>query len=193
MAIIFEDSAKVTKKQIPIPKNTKKIFKAMEKVYEPYLDMNVSGSKVLKSLASDKKYNKKGSDSKNNGDKIKQDTVSVEDAKVRLHRMSKLPKNSVEYQLNGGESGETLYRKGIEQARGVKEVDSVKPPKPTANTNLKPSNVETKKTETPNGTITYSVTNENTIKKKVYITEKQIKVLKNGKLRKNSRQNRQWD
>ena len=60
MAIIFEDSAKVTKKQIPIPQNAKNVFKAMKKIYEPYLDKNIPGSKILKSLGSDKKYNKKG-------------------------------------------------------------------------------------------------------------------------------------
>ena len=34
MAIIFEDSAKVTKKQIPIPQNAKNVFKAMKKIYD---------------------------------------------------------------------------------------------------------------------------------------------------------------
>ena len=56
MALIFEDSEKVTKKQIPIPQNAKKVFKAMKKVYEPYIDKNINGSKILKSLGSDKKY-----------------------------------------------------------------------------------------------------------------------------------------
>lgn len=163
MAIIFEDSAKVTKKQIPIPQNAKKVFKAMKTIYEPYLDKNVPGSKILKSLGSDKKYNKKGTNSKQNGENVKQDSVNVNDAKVRLHRMNKLNKNSIEYQLNGGELAANIYRKGIEQARGVKEVDIVKPPKPTTNADLKPSSIETKEINTPNGSIKYTVTTESKI------------------------------
>lgn len=179
MALIFEDSAKVTKKQIPIPQNAKKVFKAMKNIYEPYLDMNVRGSKIMKSLGSDKKYNKKGVNSKANGDEIKQDSVNVNDAKVRLHRMNKLSKNSLEYQLNGGDLAANIYRKGIERSRGVGEVDSVKPPKPTTDAEVKPSGVETKEIDTPNGSIKYTVTTES--KKKVYITEKQIKLLNNEK------------
>ena len=144
MALIFEDSAKVTKKQIPIPQNTKKVFKAMKKIYEPFLDKNIPGSKILKSLGSDKKYNKKGTNSKFNGDEIKQDTVNVNDAKVRLHRMNKLPKNSIEYQLNGGELAANLYKKGIERARGVQSVDAVKPPKPTANVSITAPKMDSK-------------------------------------------------
>jgi hypothetical protein len=161
MAIIFEDSAKVTKKQIPIPQNAKNVFKAMKKIYEPYLDKNIPGSKILKSLGSDKKYNKKGANANSNGKEIKQDSVNVNDAKVRLHRMNKLPKNSIQYQLNGGELAANLYRKGIERARGTKEVDAVKPPKPTSNVSLKPSEIKQETVKTPSGKITYTVTAEN--------------------------------
>ena len=176
MAIIFEDSAKVTKKNIPIPQNAKNVFKAMKKIYEPYLDKNISGSKVLKSLGSDKKYNKKGANSKTNGEDIKQDSVNVDVAKVRLHRMNKLPKNSLEYQLNGGELAANLYRKGIERARGTKEVEAVKPPKPTTNASLKPMEFKKEEIKTPNGKISYTVASESKSNnsRKVYITEKQI-------------------
>lgn len=163
MALIFEDSEKVTKKQIPIPQNAKKVFKAMKKVYEPYIDKNINGSKILKSLGSDKKYNKKGVNSNTNGDEIKQDSVNVNDAKVRLHRMNKLPKNSIEYQLNGGELAANIYRRGIERARGTKEVEAVKPPKPTSNATVKPSKVGLETIKTPNGKIKYTVTSENRI------------------------------
>jgi hypothetical protein len=161
MAIIFEDSAKVTKKQIPIPQNAKNVFKAMKKIYEPYLDKNIPGSKILKSLGSDKKYNKKGANAQTNGKEIKQDSVNVNDAKVRLHRMNKLPKNSIQYQLNGGELAANLYRKGIERARGTKEVEAVKPPKPTTNADLKPADTKPETIKTPSGKITYTVTAEN--------------------------------
>ena len=62
MALFIEDTEKVTSKQIPIPKKAKETFQAMKNVYEPYLD-KVDGGKVLKSLASDTAYNKKGSKS----------------------------------------------------------------------------------------------------------------------------------
>lgn len=162
MPLILEDSAKVTKKQIPIPQNAKKVFKAMKKIYEPYLDKNIPGSKILKSLGSDKKYNKKGTNSKVNGEPIKQDTVNVNDAKVRLHRMNKLPKNSIQYQLNGGELAANIYKDGIARARGTKEVEAVKPPKPTSN-EVKPAEVKQEKISAPNGKITYTVTAENRV------------------------------
>ena len=95
MPLIFEDSQKVTKKQIYIPQKAKQKFKAMEKIYEPLLDKNLAGSKVLKSLAADKKYNKKGTNANQNGNEITQDSVSVEVAKVRLHRLNKLPQNDI--------------------------------------------------------------------------------------------------
>ena len=171
MAIIFEDSAKVTKKQIPIPQNAKNVFKAMKKIYEPYLDKNIPGSKILKSLGSDKKYNKKGANANSNGKEIKQDSVNVNDAKVRLHRMNKLPKNSIQYQLNGGELAANLYRKGIERARGTKEVDAVKPPKPTSNVSLKPSEIKQETVKTPSGKITYTVTAENRMIKESFDEE----------------------
>lgn len=171
MAIIFEDSAKVTKKQIPIPQNAKNVFKAMKKIYEPYLDKNIPGSKILKSLGSDKKYNKKGANAQTNGKEIKQDSVNVNDAKVRLHRMNKLPKNSIQYQLNGGELAANIYRKGIERARGTKEVEAVKPPKPTTNADLKPADTKPETTKTPSGKITYTVTAENRIIKETFDEE----------------------
>ena len=130
MALIFEDSEKVTKKQIYIPQNAKKVFKAMGKIYKPYIDKNLDGSKIMKSLSSETQYNKKGDTSNKNGQK-KHDSVSVEDAKVRLHRQEKLNPNSVEYQLYGGQLAHDILKKGIEGARGVKTVDAVKPPKPT--------------------------------------------------------------
>ena len=36
------------------------MFKAMKKVYEPYLNKPIQGAKILKSLANNKEYNKKG-------------------------------------------------------------------------------------------------------------------------------------
>ncbi len=174
MAIFFEDTEKVSKKQITIPLNAKKVFKAMEKVYEPYLD-KVKGGHILKSLASDKQYNKKGNKSKENGKDSSLDTISVNDAKVRLHRMNKFSPNSIQYQLYGGELAKNIMKNGIEHSRSVQTVDMVKPPKPTSNASVKPSVVKTKEIKAPNGTITYTVTSENKVNnKKIYITERQV-------------------
>jgi len=176
MALFLEDTEKVTQKQIPIPQNAKKVFKAMEKVYEPYLD-KAEGGHVLKSLASDKHYNKKGNNTDNNGEKKKVDTINVDDAKVRLHRMDKFSPNSIQYQMYGGELAKNIMKNGIQHARGVQTVDIVKPPKPTSNAEVKPAVVKTKEIETPNGKISYTVTSENKKPKKIYISEEAIKTL----------------
>lgn len=176
MALFLEDTEKVTQKQIPIPQNAKKVFKAMEKVYEPYLD-KAEGGHVLKSLASDKHYNKKGNNADNNGEKKKVDTINVDDAKVRLHRMNKFSPNSIQYQMYGGELAKNIMKNGIQHARGVQTVDIVKPPKPTSNAEVKPAVVKTKEIETPNGKISYTVTSENKKPKKIYISEEAIKTL----------------
>jgi len=148
----------------------------MEKVYEPYLD-KAEGGHVLKSLASDKHYNKKGNNADNNGEKKKVDTINVDDAKVRLHRMDKFSPNSIQYQMYGGELAKNIMKNGIQHARGVQTVDIVKPPKPTSNAEVKPATVKTKEIETPNGKITYTVTSENKKSKKIYISEDAIKTL----------------
>lgn len=176
MALFLEDSQKVIQKKITIPQNAKKVFKAMEKIYKPYLD-KAEGGHVLKSLASDKHYNNKGDNADNNGEEKKIDTISVDDAKVRLHRMDKFSPNSVQYQMYGGELAKNIYKDGIERARSVSTVDAVKPPKPTSNAEVKPAVVKTKEISTPNGKISYTVTSENKKPKKIYISEEAIKTL----------------
>ena len=172
MALFIEDTREVTKSQIPIPKNAKKVFKAMEKIYEPYLDKPIKGAKILKALASDKEYNTKGIENKET--LKKNDTVSFDDARKRLERQDKLAPNSVEYQLYGGELAHNILKKGVESARNVRKVDKVKPPKPTSQAAAKPSNVSTKEIQKPNGKITYNENFEKIKDKKIYITEKQI-------------------
>jgi hypothetical protein len=151
MALFLEDTKEVTQKQIPIPQNAKKVFKAMKKVYEPYLDKPIQGAKILKSLANDKEYNTKGIESKTS---LKNnDTISVDDAKTRLKRQNKLAPNSIEYQLYGGDLAHNILKKGIENARSVQAVDKVRPPKPTAQNATKPSSVDSKEINKPNGKI----------------------------------------
>lgn len=166
MALLFtEDREKVTKKEISIPLNAKKVFKAMAKLYDPYIKQNVKGSKIIKSLASDKQYNKKdGKATKSNGTNKGTDTVGVDDAKIRLHRQEKLPPNSVEYQLYGGELAHNILKNGIQAARGTKEVEMVKPPKPTSNAVKAPKITKSKELSLPNGSISYTVTTESLIR-----------------------------
>lgn len=158
MALFLEDTKKVTKKQIPIPRKAKEKFKAMKYMYKPYLNKPIQGAKILKSLASDKVYNNKND--KLNGRERDVTTVSVEDAKKRLSRQEKLSPNSLEYQLYGGQLAHDILKKGVEGARGVKSVDAVKPPKPTTNADVKPSDTSIETVNVPNGKITYTVTSE---------------------------------
>lgn len=181
MALIFEDTEQVSKKQIEIPLNAKKIFKGMLNIYKQQVDKNVDGSKILKSLANDKQYNKKSNKDKKNNGKSNIDTISVNDAKVRLHRQNKFPKNSIQYQLYGGDLAHNILKRGVERSRGVNNVDAVKPPKPTTNNIGKPAKLTTKSVKTPNGKITLSVAeNKNNDKKVVFVTEEQILKLKNN-------------
>lgn len=155
MGLIIEDKSKeVTKAKITIPQNAKKIFKAMKKVYEPYLNKPIQGAKILKSLANDKEYNKKGIGNKET--LSNNDTISFEDARKRLERQEKLNPNSVEYQLYGGELAHNILKKGIKSARNVKKVNKVQPPKPTVQKPSAPSETSNKEIKVPNGKITYN-------------------------------------
>ena len=55
MALIIEDSQKVTQRKIPVPKNAQKIFSALYNALEP--NMGKNNLKNLKNLATDKTYN----------------------------------------------------------------------------------------------------------------------------------------
>lgn len=153
MALIFEDSDKVRSKSIPIPKNTKQVFKALAQIYEPYLD-TVEGGKVLKSYASDKTYNKKKEgENKSNDKKDSDNRVSIDVAKMRLSRQNKFSPNSIQYQLYGGQIANNLLRKGIQQARAVSKVPNVEPPKPTAVKVPNAKEPEIKPIEMPKGQV----------------------------------------
>ena len=159
MALIFEDSQEVRQKSIKIPKNTTQIFKALAQAFEPYLD-TVEGGKVLKSYASDKKYNQKkpGSDDIN-GEKDSTNTVPVDVAKMRLSRQNKFSPDSIQYQMYGGQVAHNLLKKGIESARAQEKVPTVKPPKPTV-VDTKPDKPEVKPIDTPKGQITIKESEE---------------------------------
>ena len=129
MALIFEDNKKVANKRIPLPSETKRHMKAKAAAYKPLIDQNVKGSKVLKSLASDTAYNRRGRNAHENGMGV--DSISVNDASVRLNRMKGLPKDSLRYDMYGGEEMERVLRHGIDSARSVAKVKQVAPQKPS--------------------------------------------------------------
>lgn len=182
MALVFEDTEQVSKKQINIPLNAKKIFKGMAKLYKQQIDKNLDGSKILKSLASDKQYNKKASNKTKQNGQSNNDSISVNDAKVRLHRQNQYAPNTIQYQMFGGELAHNIYKRGIEAARGVKGVEAVKPPKPTSKNATKPAKLTTTKIKTPNGNVTISVAESKKERPKtIFIDESQIIILKNGK------------
>ena len=151
MALIIEDSQKVTQRKIPIPKNAQKIFSALYNALEP--NMGKNNLKNLKNLATDKTYNKKGDNTKINGKEQGVNSVNVDIAKMRKSRW---PNDSLQQMMQGGQLAYDLYDKGIERARSQEKVQPVEPPKPTSDADVKPSDVKVKQIELPSGTISYN-------------------------------------
>ena len=152
MALIFEDSEKVTMRKSPIPEKDREYYGALYNALEKVTPKN--NLKNLKSLASTKKYNKKGADSKMNGDEQNLNYVSVEDAKKRMERMNP---NDI---TQGGQRAYNFYKKTIQRARSQEKVSKVAPPKPTAN-DAKPMSPKVKKMKLNNSLITMNLANEN--------------------------------
>lgn len=155
MALIIEDSQKVTQRKIPVPKNAQKVFGALYNALEP--SMGKSNLKNLKNLATDKTYNKKG----NNSDKVngKEQGVNYVNIDVAKKRKERWPNDPLQQMAQGGQLAYDLYDKGIKRARSQEKVQPVEPPKPTSNA-VKPPEVKVKTIEKPSGTISY---NENRI------------------------------
>lgn len=160
MPLFLEDSQKVTNRKIPIPKNAQKIFSALYNALEP--NMGKNNLKNLKNLATDKTYNKKGDDKKQNGKDSNVNYVNVDVAKKRMERF---PNNQLQQMAQGGQLAYNIYKKGVERARSQEKVQPIEPPKPTSNADTRPSDVKQKKIELPSGTITY---NENKVIKEDY-------------------------
>lgn len=150
MAIIFEDSAKVTNRKIPIPKNAQKTFSTLYNALEPLVGK--PKLKNLKNLATSKTYNKKGVDSKTNGDDKKTKYIDVDVAKKRKERF---PTDPLQKMMQGGQLAYDIYDKGINRARSQEKVSPVEPPKPTTKA-VEPPTVKQKELETPNGTIKFN-------------------------------------
>lgn len=151
MALIIEDSQKVTQRKIPVPKNAQKVFSALYNALEP--NMGKNNLKNLKNLATDKTYNKKG----DNSDKIngKEQGVNYVNIDVAKKRKERWPNNPLQQMAQGGQLAYDLYDKGIERARSQEKVSPVEPPKPTSNA-TEPPEVKVKQIEMPSGTISYN-------------------------------------
>ena len=150
MAIIFEDSAKVTNRKIPIPKNAQKTFSTLYNALEPLVGK--PKLKNLKNLATSKTYNKKGVDSKKNGDDKNTKYIDVDVAKKRKERF---PNDPLQKMMQGGQLAYDIYDKGIKRARSQEKVSPVEPPKPTSKA-VEPPTVKQKEIEVPNGTIKFN-------------------------------------
>lgn len=168
MALFLEDSEKVTRKKAPIPEKDAEYYSALYDALEKNVDKNEL--KNLKSLGTKKEYNKRGPNAKN-GKENNVKYISFDVAKKRMQRMNP---NDIK---QGGEKAYNFYKKTVERARSQEKVQPVQPPKPTSNAELKPQITKEKKIETPNGTIKYTVTAENKIRK-IYIPESRIICLK---------------
>lgn len=110
----------------------------------------------MKSLGSDKSYNKKGKDSsKKNGKQSadKNSTISFEDARTRLRRQDKYNPNSIQYQLYGGEMMNNFLKKSLQQQTAVKKVEKVQPPKPNSVPKPKADSSKPKPLQVKNGVI----------------------------------------
>jgi uncharacterized protein YaiL (DUF2058 family) len=90
---------------------------------------------------------------------------------------TKSPKNTV-YASEAGkmmaDTAKGIVKKG--RLEGMK-VQPVKPPKPTANSDVKPTIAKTKEISVPNGKISYTVTAENKKSKKIYVSENTLQSL----------------
>jgi hypothetical protein len=132
ITFVNEDTEKVSSRRIVIPKNAKRIFKAMKDWYSNYVD-NTKGGKVLKKLSTDTHYDGKGNEAKKNGQETNNTSITVNNAKVILHRQKKFAPNTLQYQLYGGKLGHDILKRGIERSRAqasVSEVPKVQQPKP---------------------------------------------------------------
>ena len=178
MALIIEDSQKITQRKIPVPKNAQKIFGALYNALEPTMGKN--NLKNLKNLATDKTYNKKG----DNSDKIngKEQGVNYVNIDVAKKRKERWPNNPLQQIAQGGQLAYDLYDKGIKRARSQEKVSPVEPPKPTTQKASKPEIPKAKEIPMPNGKIKLAASVEPkkvmSEGKKVYITEEQVLKIK---------------
>jgi hypothetical protein len=196
MAIIFEHEQKVQNKRITIPKKTSEELACYRDAIKANVGDNVDlgklkGFGVLNRLSAGEHTGERGYSKIYNG-KEGPKTMTVTDATTIKDRKKKAesmkggldnPKNIVY---------KTVGKKIEDIANGViktgkimsKQVQPVKPPKPTDQSTTKPQVVKTKEISTPNGGIKYQIAASRKIdmgNKKIYLSETQIIKLKENK------------
>ena len=126
MIYIKEDRAEISKKRVVLPKSFVDFRRKQAKLTPDRYMNTLEGGKTLKSDSAEKEYNaRNGVD--NNGDDENANTLSISDAKTRKSRMQRLDRNSVEYNLYGGQRAEQLYGDIARRARIQAPVSKVKP------------------------------------------------------------------
>ena len=130
MALFLEYSDKVKNKKYPITKPVRQHASALYNALEKLVPKN--NLKGLKDLATLKKYNIKGANSKNNGEDTNIKYITTDDAIKRLQRKG--------YGV-GDAFIQNFLKKCVDKSTSQEKVSPVEPPKPTTNA-VKPKNVE---------------------------------------------------
>ena len=200
MALIFEvfaDSA--DGKKIPIPKKASEVLGVYKDGIEAQLGKGQNlamfpGGRMLKKLSNDSYYNEKGGNKRKNGSKSQgTQAITPNDAQVFLTRQKKSLNakgvNSPNNFIYAGQPGKIMKDFAelvVDTGRRVgKQVQPVKPVKPNAAADTKPSsNVKAKEISMPNGNIKYQIAASRKIdmgNKKIYLSETQLIKLKKNK------------
>lgn len=179
---IKEDRLEVQNKVSILPNGFMKERLKTAALNKDYLD-TVPGGKVLKGQISKTQYNTKGinSDDKN-GQEKKSAIGVVKHSRLKgiVHAMEQVPRDSKSFELYGGEKGLEIYRNLLNKNRSVPSVNTVKQVKPSsAASSTKPAKVSSKSDITPDGGKISFLKNESI--KTIYITEQQLKLLRNKK------------
>ena len=191
MALIFEYGEVTQSKKVAVPKKQSERLAAYKDELETRLgdgtDLNMlPGGGVLKRLSAGEYNGEKGELKNKNGEEgVK--TMSATDASTFLDRKNNSinkygtdsPKNMV-YMSPAGKELEDIAKNTIKTAKVMsKQVPMVKPPKPTAQSDIKPEPVKNTTITKPGGTIRLAASREiNVDGKKVYLSETQVMKIK---------------
>ena len=187
MALIFEYGEVTQSKKVTVPKKKSEELAAYKDELESRLgdgvDLNmIPGGGVLKRLAAGE-YNGEKGDLKNKNGEEGVKTMTATDATTFLNRMNKTlnkygsdsPKNFV-YTSNAGKIMKDIAKDTIKGAKVMSmQVQPVKPPKPTDNSDTDVVKAKEVSIEKPGGTIRLAASREiKTDGKKIYISENQV-------------------
>lgn len=145
MPLFLEYSDKVKNRKHPIPKDLRLFAGALYNALDKIVPKNKL--KNLKDLSTTKKYNRKGADSKNNGDNNNIKYISTDDAIKRLQRSDK---NDI---TQGGVVVNNFLKRCVDKSTSMEKVSPVEPPKPTDNS-VKLPKPKKDTIKVSNGTIT---------------------------------------